>query len=186
MLKRILGTSLALILTTTSVLATGIPVGCSNGTREEPVPPTIIPGYVEDVPDINHPEQSIPTFFTTKGQSQRFAVHAGKPVCVKKVMFGGDENGMGRNISLKADCLTFWDTSPSGTTDKKRHRGPDQIIPGYVEVTPDIEHPEQVIDNPPLVIPTLTIKWLVDVAGPWWDPTPVYDYTTSDGSCPSH
>lgn len=82
MIKRIMSASLALLLTTSTVFATGVPVGCSDGTRDEPVPPTIIPGYTEDVP-------------------------------------------------------------------------------------------------------TRTVKWLVDITGPWWDPKPVYDYSTSDGSCPS-
>lgn len=188
MIKRIMSASLALLLTTSTVFATGVPVGCSDGTREEPVPPTVIPGYTEDVPDILHPEQVIPnpdkvvrsSHFRWSGDPSNTR---GRPHCVYEL-----RNGETRpNPQLRPDCLTPWDFRTGSGSDKSRKRIPQAptIIPAEIEITPDIEHPEVVIENPPLVVPTRTVKWLVDITGPWWDPKPVYDYSTSDGSCPS-
>lgn len=155
---------MAILLTTSTALATPVstPLGCHNGTREEAVPPTVIPGYtevvpdiyhegwIEDVPDIQHDgwievtpdiihegyleivpdiEHPAVTQHIPGPDKTRWEVF-GQPVCVYP-------NGW-HNISLKADCLTMWDTKSmagnAGGGSKKL------VIPGYTEVVPDIEH----------------------------------------------
>jgi hypothetical protein len=176
MLKRIAAVSMALLLTTSTVLASGIPVGCTDGTREEPVPPTItpvdptvIPGTVTPNPDkrISSPH------FTWNGD---VANVRGRPHCVYQ-LWNGDTRP---NRALRPDCLTPWDFKTGSGVGRKAKMVPQPPTIGEPTI---IENPPIITDNPPLVVPTKTVKWLVGVSGPWWDPTPVYDETTSDGSC---
>jgi hypothetical protein len=207
-LKRTTLGLMAILLSTSTVLATPIstPLGCQDGTRNEPQPPTIIPawvevvpdiqhdGWIEVVPDIFHPEVVTPQpdlIIKSRTQKTRWEKDVGD-VCVYP-------NGW-RNISYKADCLTMHDTRSMASVVSVRKVKiipqppivepvyteivPDIEHPAYVEEVADIEHPEQVIPNPDLVIDTKTIKYK-DVTFSTRPPFVIIDfhYETTDGTC---
>jgi hypothetical protein len=170
---RTLIASALLVAMSAPAFASAVAVKCSDGTRNEPVPPTIIPGYTEVVPDILHPAVYGTDKVVVGVNPGKQNWHAGREVCVYP-------NGM-RNISLMPDCLTMWDTKSLADT-KRVKKVTVLVAEEYTEIVPDIEHPEQVIENPDLVIPTKTVTYLtVHTTRPFIR----FEEVTSDGSCPS-
>ncbi len=201
-MKRTIPGLMAILLTTTTALATPIstPLGCHDGTRNEPQAPTIIPawvevtpdiqhdGWIEDVPDIFHPEQVIKE--TVRTPKNRWDPN-NPGACVLTLADGSHR----RNLTLQADCLTPQVLHSMATELSTRSIKvtiipesteviPDIDHPAYVEEVADIEHPEQVIPNPDLVIDTKTIKYK-DVTFSTRPPFVIIDfhYETTDGSC---
>jgi len=172
MIKRFGLTFLALALSTSAVFAAGIPVGCSDGSRNEPQAPTVIPAWNEDVADILH-EAEFETHTTILGGPQYPVI-----IVPQSKYCGPEYAGTGYQRENG-----FCDIVARGPETTSRRSKSEEILVAeeWVEVTPDIEHPEEVIPNPDLVVPTLTVTWL-----DFYNWQPVITYTTHDGSCPSH
>jgi hypothetical protein len=175
----------------------------------EVVPDIQHDGWIEIVPDIVHPAYTEvigqPDLLVRwRELKMRSEVTVGD-ICVYP-------NGW-RNQTLKTDCLTPWDgrsmVSHLSVPKTKKVPQPDIVIPypevieevadiehpAYVEEVPDIEHPEVIevvadIEHPEVITPVpdvvtpeKTIQWLVGFSGPFWNPQPVYEYTTAPGTC---
>lgn len=176
-MKRITLGLMAMLLSTSAVLATPVstPLGCQNGTRNEPQPPTVIPAWTEVVPDILHEAwtEDVPDIqhdgwveITPDIEHPAYVevvpdIEHPEQVSLKSLPGNATQwdvtskdicvykrslfGGPAINPAYKADCLT-----PREYGGQAQQGGGIKkiVIPGWVEEVPDIEHPEWIEDVP--------------------------------------